>query len=122
MKKTTVLIAALFALAAPVTSFAAMDHNSMDDMDMSNAGEMQHGDMQHGASHGKMDDQCTKECEMLLKNCAQDVSNIQDQIKTLQTEVNEKGASPHTLKELKTLSNKLKDAKETLNALQKPGK
>jgi peptidoglycan hydrolase CwlO-like protein len=116
MKKITVLIAALFALAAPVTSFAAMDHNSMDDMDMNGA------EMQHGASHGKMDPECTKECEMLLKNCAQDVSNIQDQIKTLQTEINEKGASPHTLKELKTLSNKLKDAKETLNALQKPGK
>ena len=59
---------------------------------------------------------------MLLKNCAQDVSNIQDQIRTLQTEINEKGASTHTLRELKTLSNKLKDAKETLNALQKPGK
>jgi peptidoglycan hydrolase CwlO-like protein len=117
MKKMTVLIAALFALSAPMTSFAAMDHTSMDDMDMSNAGEMQ-----HGASHGKMDAECTRECEMLLKNCAQDVSNIQDQIKALQTEINQKGASTHTLQELKTLSNKLKDAKETLSDLQKPGK
>jgi len=30
MQKMTVLIAALFALAAPVASFAAMDHGSMD--------------------------------------------------------------------------------------------
>jgi peptidoglycan hydrolase CwlO-like protein len=116
MKKTIVLIAALIALAAPMTSFAAMDHTSMDDMDMNNAGEMQH------ASHGKMDAECTKECEMLLKNCAQDVSNIQDQIKVLQNEINKKGASTHTLQELKTLSGKLRDAKETLSDLQKPGK
>ena len=111
------LIAALFALAAPMTSFAAMDHNSMDDMDMSNAGEMQ-----HDAPHHKRDDQCTRECAKFLKNCAQDVSSIQDQIRTLQTEVNTKGASTHTLQELKTLSDKLKEAKETLDGLQKPGK
>jgi len=35
MKKMTVLIAALFALAAPVASFAAMDHGSM---------KMEHGE------------------------------------------------------------------------------
>ena len=35
MKKMTVLIAALFALTAPLASFAAMDHGSMD---------MSHGD------------------------------------------------------------------------------
>jgi len=42
MKKMTVLIAAIFALSAPVTSFAAMDHG------------MGHGamDMGHGAHQG----------------------------------------------------------------------
>ena len=38
MKKITVLIAALFALAAPVASFAAMDHGSMGGMDMGHGG------------------------------------------------------------------------------------
>jgi len=42
MKKMTVLIAALFALAAPVVSFAAMDHGSMD---MSHGGHQ--GDVAH---------------------------------------------------------------------------
>ena len=42
MKKMTVLIAALFALAAPVASFAAMDHGSMD---MSHGGHQ--GDVAH---------------------------------------------------------------------------
>ena len=45
MKKMTILIAALFALAAPVASFAAMDHGSMEGMDM---GHGEHkGDVAH---------------------------------------------------------------------------
>ena len=40
MKKMTVLIAALFALAAPLTSLAAMDHSSMGGMDMSHSGDV----------------------------------------------------------------------------------
>jgi len=45
MKKITVTIAALFALAAPMTSFAAMDHGSMQGMDMSHGGHQ--GDVAH---------------------------------------------------------------------------
>jgi hypothetical protein len=45
MKKTTVIIAALFALAAPLASFAAMDHGDMAGMDMSHAGHQ--GDVAH---------------------------------------------------------------------------
>ena len=45
MKKMTVRIAALLALAAPVASFAAMDHGSMAGMDMSHAGHQ--GDVAH---------------------------------------------------------------------------
>ena len=44
MKKITVLIAALFALAAPVASFAAMDHGDMGGMDMSHGHQ---GDIAH---------------------------------------------------------------------------
>ena len=44
MKRTTVLIAAFFAMALPVTSFAAMDHGDHGSMDMGHGG---HGDVAH---------------------------------------------------------------------------
>jgi len=47
MKKMTVLIAALFALAAPVASFAAMDHGSM---------KMEHGNHQGDVAHEEVVD------------------------------------------------------------------
>ena len=101
MKKTLVILMALslFATAAPV--LAEEGH-------------------QHGASHQAMDEQCTKECEMLLKNCAQEVDSIQQRIKKLSVEINEKGASTYTLDELKVLDRKLKESNEVLKALQKP--
>lgn len=46
MKKRTVLIAALFALTAPLTSFAAMDHGSMD-MSHGDHSMMEMGDVAH---------------------------------------------------------------------------
>jgi len=76
---------------------------------------------QHGASHQTMDEQCAKECDMLLKNCAQEVDSIQQRIMKLRAEINEKGANTYTLEELKTLDMKLKEANETLRALTKPG-
>jgi hypothetical protein len=45
MKKMTVLIAALFALAAPLASFAAMDHSDHGSMDMGHGGHQ--GDVAH---------------------------------------------------------------------------
>jgi len=77
---------------------------------------------QHGASHQAMDEQCAKECEMLLRNCAQEVDSIQDRIKKLQVAINQKGADTYTRDELRTLAQKLKEANETLHALQTPGK
>src|SRR6185369_5039717 len=49
MKKMTVAIAALFALAAPVVSFAAMDHGDHGSMDMSHGDHsmMKMGDVAH---------------------------------------------------------------------------
>ena len=76
----------------------------------------------HGASHQAMDDQCAKECAMLLKNCAQEVDSIQDRIRKLQVEINEKGANTYTRDELKILNSKLKETNESFRALQKPGK
>jgi hypothetical protein len=49
MKKITVLIAALFALAAPAASFAAMDHGSMKmDHDMMSMGNVAHEEVVQG--------------------------------------------------------------------------
>jgi hypothetical protein len=45
MKKMTVLIAALFALAAPLASFAAMDHSDHGSMDMGHG--VHQGDVAH---------------------------------------------------------------------------
>lgn len=103
MKKKLVMLMAmsLFAATAPVL-----------------AEEMP----QHGASHQAMDEQCAKECAMLLRNCAQEVDSIQDRIKKLQVEINEKGANTYTLEELKILNKKLKEANDTLRVLLKPGK
>ena len=47
MKKMTVIVAALFALAAPVASFAAMDHGSM---------KMEHGGHQGDVAHEEVID------------------------------------------------------------------
>ncbi|MBT1074211.1 hypothetical protein [Geobacter grbiciae] len=76
--------------------------------------------MEHGASHGQTAEQCLKECEMLLKNCGQEVDSIQQRIGKLQTEIREKGADKYTLEELKTLEKKLKEANETLRILNRP--
>ncbi len=73
---------------------------------------------QHGASHQAMDEKCTKECAMLLKNCSQEVDSLQDKISKLQVEINEKGANTYTLEELKLLNNKLKEANDLLKNLQ----
>ncbi len=97
MKKRLVILMAmsLFAVAAP--ALAEEGH--------------------HGASHS-MDEQCTKECEMLLKNCSQEVDSLQDKISKLQVEINQKGANTYTLEELKLLNNKLKEANDLLRNLQ----
>ena len=101
-RKLTILLAiSLFAIAAPVLAEEVP---------------------QHGSSHQAMDDQCAKECAMLLKNCAQEVDSIQDRIRKLQVEINEKGANTYTRDELRILTSKLKETNENFRALQKPGK
>jgi peptidoglycan hydrolase CwlO-like protein len=100
MKKSiiTLLAVAMVAVSAPVF---AMEH-------------------QYDASQKTMDAQCAKECDMLLRNCALEVDTIQQHIKRLQVEINEKGTTTYTLEELKTLNKKLKEANETLRVLQAP--
>lgn len=57
---------------------------------------------------------------LLLKDCGLEVDSIQQRIKRLQVEINEKGANTYTLEELKTQNKKLKETNETLRALEKP--
>ena len=101
MKKTIITLLAASMVAATVPVFA-MEH-------------------QHGDSHMVMDEQCAKECEMLMKNCALEVDSIQQRLNKIKVEINEKGANAYTLEELKTLNNKLKETNEIMRSLQKPG-
>jgi peptidoglycan hydrolase CwlO-like protein len=100
MKKSIITLLAVTMVAVSVPAFA--------------------GEHQHGASMKTMDEECTKECDLLLKNCALEVDSIQQRIKKLQVAINEKGATTYTLEELKTLNKKLKEANETLRVLEKP--
>ncbi|GFE58907.1 hypothetical protein [Geobacter sp. AOG1] len=72
---------------------------------------------QHGAAQQTMDEQCARECEMLLKNCALDVDTIQDRIKKLRAEISEKGANAHTRDQLNILEKKLEESNELLKSL-----
>ncbi|ACH39387.1 hypothetical protein Gbem_2375 [Citrifermentans bemidjiense Bem] len=94
-KKLAMLLAvSMFAVAAP--AMAAEGHNAK--------------------IH---DDQCAKECEMLLKDCGQEVDSIQDKIKKLQVMINEQGATTYTKDDLKLLNRKLQEANETLRVLNR---
>lgn len=110
MKKMLAALMAVSLLSA-IPAFS-MEHGQSHDQ----ADEQ----MKHGASHDQSAEQCRKECEMLLKNCAQEVDSIQQRIGKLQAEIKEKGANTYTLEELKTLEKKLKEANETLRILQRP--
>jgi peptidoglycan hydrolase CwlO-like protein len=102
MKKSIITLLAVAMVAVSVPSFA-MEHK-------------------HDASQKTMDEQCAKECDMLLKNCAQEVDSIQERITKLRAAISEKGADTYTLEELKILNKKLKETNETLRALTKPGR
>ena len=103
MKKTLVIIMAVSLFAAAVPVMAEDMHR-------------------HGASHKHQDEQCAKECDLLLRNCAQEVDSIQDRITKLRAATSENGADTYTLEELKILNRKLKEANETLRLLTKPGR
>jgi peptidoglycan hydrolase CwlO-like protein len=100
MKKSIITLLAIAMVAVSVPAFAA-EH-------------------QHSSSMKTMDEECTRECDLLLKNCALEVESIQQRIKRLQVEINQKGANKYTLEELKTLDKKLKEATETIRVLEKP--
>jgi peptidoglycan hydrolase CwlO-like protein len=99
MKKTLAILMAttLFATAVPVMA------------------------MEHGAMHAQQDVECEKECDLLLRNCAQEVDSIQQRIQKIKKAIEANGAKPENVEELKLLNRKLKEANETMRALTKPG-
>lgn len=87
MKKITVLIAALFALTAPVASIAAMDHGSMD---------MGHGDHKGDVTHEEVVDGV----KAIFK-----VMSMKEHMKAMKMEM------PKEMKETHHVAVELKDAK-----------
>jgi len=100
MKKSIITLLAIAMVAVSVPAFA-LEH-------------------QHDASMKTMDEECTRECNLLLKDCSLEVDSIQQHIKKLQGAINQKGANKYTLEELKILNKKLKEATETIHVLEKP--
>ncbi|MFZ2949171.1 MAG: hypothetical protein WA003_06770 [Desulfuromonadaceae bacterium] len=103
MKKTLVILMATSLFAAAVPVLAEEAH-------------------QHGATSRTENEQIAKECDMLLKNCAQEVDSIQERITKLKAAISNKGADKYTVEELKILNKKLNEANETLRSLTKPGR
>jgi peptidoglycan hydrolase CwlO-like protein len=60
------------------------------------------------------------ECLLASKNCLNQVDSIQQRIKRINSEV-KKGKKVYSAEELKKLEQKLKEANDILNSLDKPG-
>ena len=71
-------------------------------------------------SHNGHDEKCIKECQMLVKNCGQELDTIQQRITRLNSELG-KGTSVYTTEELRILDRKLQDAQDTLANLTMGG-
>ena len=60
------------------------------------------------------------ECLLASKGCMHEVDSIQQKLKKINTEI-KKGKKVYSAEELKKLDQKLKEANEILNSLEKPG-
>ena len=60
------------------------------------------------------------ECLLASKGCMNEVDSIQQKIKKLNAEI-KKGKRAYSAEEIKKLQQKLKEADEILNSLEKPG-
>lgn len=78
--------------------------------------------MEHGAKHSQQDEECAKECDLLLRDCALEVDSIQQRIQKIKKAIETSGAKPEYAEELKMLNKKLKETNETMRALTKPGR
>ncbi|SNB45343.1 hypothetical protein [Geobacter sp. DSM 9736] len=67
-------------------------------------------------AHVGHDEKCIKECQMLVRNCGQEVDSIQSRISKLNLEIS-RGTAVYTIRELIILKQKLDDAEATLGHL-----
>lgn len=74
------------------------------------------------AMHNHQDADCARECDLLLRDCAKEVDNIQQRTEKIKAAIKANGAKPENLEELKLLNKKLKETNETMRSLTKPGK
>ena len=73
------------------------------------------------ATTQEMDEQCRKECDLLVRNCGNEVDSIQQRIQKLKVAVkNNSGA--YTRDQLKKLQDKLAEAQKTLNDIESGGR
>lgn len=72
-------------------------------------------------NHNHQDEDCDKECDMLLKDCAMQVDSIQQRVEKIKSAIKANGANPEHVDELKALNKKLKEVNETIRSLSKPG-
>lgn len=91
MKKVLIAVLTAFALSATTVAFAA--------------------DVKSNAKD---------ECLLASKGCKDQVDSIQQKIRKINTEI-KKGKKVYSAEELKKLQQKLKEADEILNSLDKPG-
>jgi len=73
-------------------------------------------------SHDPADLQCARDCELMLKNCSQEVDSIQQTISKLQAAIKKNGAGQKTVAEVKVLQQKLEEAEALLHDLEKGGR
>ena len=109
MKKVLVM---LIAVGLFGTMPALAEHKK----DMKPAGQ------ETSATHNHQDEDCAKECDLLLKECAKEVDSIQQRVKKIKAAIKAGGAKPENAEELRLLNKKLKEVNETIRALSKPGK
>lgn len=100
MKKRMVILMATALFAATVPAIA-MDHGSLQ-------------------NHQQQDAQCVKDCELLLRNCAQEADSIQQRIQKLKSAIQNKSNS-YTVEQLKTLKEKLEEVQKNLAVIEKGG-
>lgn len=74
------------------------------------------------AMHNHQDADCARECDLLLRDCANEVDSIQQRVKKIEAAIKANGAKPENLDELRILNRKLKETNETMRSLTKPGR
>lgn len=78
--------------------------------------------VEHSTNQSQMDQDCSKECDLLIRDCMKEVSSIQQRIDKIKEAIKANGAKPENQEELRLLNKKLKEVNETMRALNKPGR